>query len=457
MALALTNELREKIASDIFWNPGDYSILGSQHKDSSYSRNAGINFSEHSFSSNKSTLPKNKKKKYDDNSVFLASVYSAVEDAYNDDEIETWIVHNKLSEMKSYLNGVIGILGIGEEVIKDMLPDNYPANVGEYLTDNLIESEFDEVKKGKMSKPEFRNFVNDVSLLAEKWDRKQSGNNREWFFNFISEKYGLNQSKYFCCPFCGEIRLKGFPYCPKCMDNVEDQDRIKSNNILRDRILNGASFDKQENLDVNNENTVEVLNEETSDRNELQSRIELLEAKLNEVQAENTQKLKEVSDKSDEIAKYQQQIEELLKIIADKNQTISEITKYNNNNNDYFDVAKKPKILIFGENSIPKGEIDLIAKDVGFNDIQIELFNEYSKLKNQAIRIKKDGSYSGVIVGPLPHKIKGTYKGGSPVSLFDFTFVVEAKTSSQELRITRESLRAAFSKMYNHLELNYRI
>jgi hypothetical protein len=83
----------------------------------------------------------------------------------------------------------------------------------------------------------------------------------------------------------------------------------------------------------------------------------------------------------------------------------------------------------------------------------------YDRIKDYADRIRKGGRYYAVIFGACPHKVSGIGGYSSAVEMFKQTegmpFIVEARSKSGKLKLTKESFREALNSVCGNLRLAY--
>lgn len=73
----------------------------------------------------------------------------------------------------------------------------------------------------------------------------------------------------------------------------------------------------------------------------------------------------------------------------------------------YYDF-NNAKILVIGNSMISKDVMVSIAKKYGIKENRLEFELDYDRLHNYNFgNLKNNMSYSDILVGPLPHKVKG--------------------------------------------------
>ena len=120
-------------------------------------------------------------------------------------------------------------------------------------------------------------------------------------------------------------------------------------------------------------------------------------------------------------------------------------------------LAPNRKILVIGGSEVKENVLRGIAKkDFLFEKRDLDYILDYDKIKNQTDRIKPYSSaYSGIIVGPCPHKTGGIGDYTSFVSKLaneeGYPFTIEARDAGGSLKISKDSFRKALEKLINHL------
>ena len=120
-------------------------------------------------------------------------------------------------------------------------------------------------------------------------------------------------------------------------------------------------------------------------------------------------------------------------------------------------LAPNRKILVIGGSEVKENVLRGIAKnDFLFEKRDLDYILDYDKIKSQTDRIKPYSSaYSGIIVGPCPHKTGGIGDYTSFVSKLaneeGYPFTIEARDAGGSLKISKESFRKALERMVNHL------
>lgn len=121
----------------------------------------------------------------------------------------------------------------------------------------------------------------------------------------------------------------------------------------------------------------------------------------------------------------------------------------------YYDFNNS-KILIVGNSMISKAVMISIAKKYGIKENRLEFELDYDRLHNYNFgNLRNNMSYSDVLVGPLPHKVKGIENYSSFLAMAEanpeeFPKIIRLE-GSNELKITRQSFLDGLLKtrLYN--------
>ena len=376
---------------------------------------------------------------------FLASTYYAIQSAHNQHQPKSQLIGGRLEQMEDYYLSIFKALNLDTGKISQAAQKDFDPAAGDFLISGFVDMLLPYCDLPTFSKPDFRNAIDDIFSLANLWQRNKtaSTNRTSFFYNYVQERYGLHESDFFCCPYCGTPLIQGIAFCPKCLENSRDTTtpRYKPLHILKKsrQEPSKAAVSTTESED----NQSAQIRQTEDEKRELIKQLELFKEHSTQAQQLHEEKLKEL----------QNTITKLNKMLEERDQAISAM-KQHISGTESDQKYSKNKILIFGATSLDKQELQLIANDVGLEDIELVCQTDYVKLKQYAARIKKDTSYVGIILGPTPHKIKEEQGATSPSAYFSgagFPFTIEAKTYSGQLKLTRESLHTAFHLMYQHL------
>lgn len=121
-------------------------------------------------------------------------------------------------------------------------------------------------------------------------------------------------------------------------------------------------------------------------------------------------------------------------------------------------LTRNEKILVLGNTDIGVNEMKAIARDYyGFEKGDFVFITDYAKVKKAGERVHNSEKYAVIIFGNCPHKVAGTKGYSSIIEEFkqrgECKVVVDARTMSGELKITKQSFREALTKVYQELKL----
>jgi hypothetical protein len=118
------------------------------------------------------------------------------------------------------------------------------------------------------------------------------------------------------------------------------------------------------------------------------------------------------------------------------------------------ELEQNQQILIIGDSSLKANVVYGIVKEFGINKDGIEVIGDYDKLTNFDVsKLQWSSKCKGIIIGPVPHKIKNIEGATSLVTKLKeegFPYSVDARTESGELKITKSSLKSALKKLALH-------
>lgn len=121
----------------------------------------------------------------------------------------------------------------------------------------------------------------------------------------------------------------------------------------------------------------------------------------------------------------------------------------------YYDF-NNAKILVVGNSMISKDVMISIAKKYGIKENRLEFELDYDRLHNYNFgNLRNNMSYSDILVGPLPHKVKGIENYSSFLAMAEanpeeFPKIIRLE-GSNELKITKQSFLDGLLKtrLYN--------
>ena len=459
MSFGFSDEVMERMVAGLFWSPGDSSISGGYINTSvTGAHNTQPGKMATSIPAPPERAPMSKPV-YTDAEKFFSSSYLAYRNTEQPEfrkGLYSQPVIASLNNIADYYECFFKESQLNKTRFIEAASDEYSGNAGEYLFDGIVKNLFPAIESGVLPKADFRDTVDDLFQLMQLWGiaiDKSNGSKRSGVYKYLQSKYGLKESPFFCCPYCGTPLIKGIAYCPSCFENSKDEEKI-ANRFAPERYKKVKQEEQQKEvpsrLDEAEEQIAEEVAQAADDKAELEAHVKELEATI-----------KKLTDSGYQLRNsYDSQISDLLDTI---NQLRVIIKEKDDELRGYSDSIKseqgsaqsrvRSKILIFGACELNEALVFKIARETGLNPDTLDIRGDYKKLKNEAMRIKKDASYTGIILGPVPHKVKGS-NATSPIEYFKgpgFPFTVEAKTYSGTLKITEQSLRDAFSKMYNHM------
>jgi len=112
------------------------------------------------------------------------------------------------------------------------------------------------------------------------------------------------------------------------------------------------------------------------------------------------------------------------------------------------------RIILIGDTRINRQRLLVEFEKVGFNKQKVELRIEYDKAKqlniNNLKRIRS--KYDGILLGPMPHKVKGDILGESLIGMMknntdEYPPFAVCKERSGKLKITNNSLKLAIKEL----------
>lgn len=189
---------------------------------------------------------------------------------------------------------------------------------------------------------------------------------------------------------------------------------------------------------------------------------------LGAMQAKETHLLDLKKQNENELTRYREKLAEIQSINEQLKQENAELLTKKEKGNDsavettevidgHSLLAPNRKILVIGGSEVKENVLRGIAKkDFLFEKRDLDYILDYDKIKSQTDRIKPYSSaYSGIIVGPCPHKTGGIGDYTSFVSKLaneeGYPFTIEARDAGGSLKISKDSFRKALEKLINHL------
>ena len=111
------------------------------------------------------------------------------------------------------------------------------------------------------------------------------------------------------------------------------------------------------------------------------------------------------------------------------------------------------KILVIGQPVVSTDKLLGIVKLYGYEKNDFVFWDDYDKIKSYAERMA-GGSFTGIIAGPMPHKVAGLGDYSSLIEKMKqpgYPHMEEARSEGGELKITKNSFRKALEEMTKHL------
>ncbi len=171
--------------------------------------------------------------------------------------------------------------------------------------------------------------------------------------------------------------------------------------------------------------------------------------KLNTEHKLTQEKMQELEEKN---AEYKRAFVEIRATIADQKEENTEVIGENIGHDL---LGKKGKILVLGAASLDEKTMNGIAKQYGFERRDFVYETDYEKVKSMAGRVSYGERYSAIILGACPHKVSmlGDYSSFVEKCKNDENLpdTYETRTSSGELKLTKESFRKALEAMMRDL------
>lgn len=206
---------------------------------------------------------------------------------------------------------------------------------------------------------------------------------------------------------------------------------------------------------------LEEFDNDDSD-NAFSSFSENLVSDLERENSELIEKIHELQDQMSELIRKNQDYEQLLK---EKKSIIEQLTANETcidniargaaygitNGHDLLDGNKK--ILVIGQPAVRTDKLLGIVKDYGYLKSDFIFWDDYDKIKSYAERMA-GGSFSGIIAGPMPHKVSGLGDYRSLVEKMKqpgYPYMEEARSEGGELKITKNSFKKALEGLTKHL------
>ena len=120
-------------------------------------------------------------------------------------------------------------------------------------------------------------------------------------------------------------------------------------------------------------------------------------------------------------------------------------------------LGKNGKILVLGATALDQNTMNGIAKLYGFEKKDLEYETDYTKVVNFAARINNCDRYAAIIFGACPHKVAGLGDWSSIIEKCrqceEMPCAYDARSHSGELKVTKESFKAALWNVCRELKM----
>jgi hypothetical protein len=113
--------------------------------------------------------------------------------------------------------------------------------------------------------------------------------------------------------------------------------------------------------------------------------------------------------------------------------------------------TKTMKILVFGALAGKKSEYQKVVKELGIESSHVEFVDEFTDIKNyQVAKLRNSIEYSDILVGPIPHSIKGLKDYDNLISAIksvphEYPRLIEMEANNK-LKITKTNFLDAIMK-----------
>jgi len=181
--------------------------------------------------------------------------------------------------------------------------------------------------------------------------------------------------------------------------------------------------------------------------------VEELLSVIEHMEEKDQEEIAELRAKNEE---YRRAMIEMRSFIQDEKNTAS--GKDESEYGGHSILGNHKKILVIGGEELGVNIMQGIAKTYGFEKKDLE-FVEYDKAKDFTDRIRRDGRYSGIIIGSIPHSTSSNEGHSSPVERFKnvigMPLTIDARSKSGKLKVTKESFRLALCEICQNLKMEY--
>ncbi len=206
----------------------------------------------------------------------------------------------------------------------------------------------------------------------------------------------------------------------------------------------------------------ETETDEATDTSDVNS---ISEALINELECENAALMEKIHALQKEMAELLKQNQNYEQLLEEKKSVIQQVTaneiqidsinkRMQSSDGRGHDLLEgRKKILVVGQVAVSTDKLLGVSKAFGYEKSDFEFWDEYDKIKSYADRMA-GGSFSGIIAGPMPHKVSGLGDHSSMIEKMKqpgYPHMEEARSESGELKLTKHSFRKALERMTQHL------
>ena len=379
--------------------------------------------------------------KEQENAAFIKSVLSIIRQSFSDESIYKSFrspeITRLFDEIKEYFESVFSLLKFPVDSITTSPTQEKQSK--DYLFHGIADQVFFLISHDDLDKVSFRNIVNDFILLMRSWNISEVNETvkKKAFFQYYVKEFGISVSKYHCCPSCGKKLYVGISNCPSCFKNIHSSAEYSIQPHVGD--VEQLPPNEKDNVDFEIFHLREQLRIAEKTIEDQKNKLFFQEKHTNELEQQNAALQKANQEKDQAIISYKHYINGV-----------------EENEHDHL------KILVIGEFQLPMPEVTEIVENIGLglSYDNFEFFDEYTKIKNLAARIKGDSKYAAIIIGAVPHKVKNLNGYSSLATLFQrdgYPFTVEARTYQGELKFTRQSFQKALTQVVGNLMASTRL
>ena len=273
-----------------------------------------------------------------------------------------------------------------------------------------------------------KKYYDEASILLEEYKKQAVSEQSDWHNRYSIQLYSNSPRFFLDNPNTLYEYLE-----PIAMQGTLDEKTKISNIIISyvliyENIYKSKSTDKEKKLIIRKFiDAILPISNQISEQLSIRLQLfkDLIDNKITQYEYENYEK---------------QQRESLVK------STVQDFDLENNNVKD--ELKRKSKVLIIGQPHISVDEIFIVAKQFGFNKKNLEMYTDYDKMKNLDIRrFRNTEKYEGIVLGPIPHSVKGKDYDSVLASILSSTdgypYWIKCMTESGEFKMTRTAFEKA--------------